>query len=471
MRSRIALSVLTCLAVGCARGPAPGNSTAAPAAGAPAAPAASTSGDTPAAPARTEGALVALVDHHQHLVSPAGAEWLNRSPLSIDDLPADLSRLLRERGERWNDASALAKLYTEDSVVLDSFESRWLRGQPAVAGFLSTLFARAFRLTPVAFETKGSAGHITGYYTRDDSGATRYFGRFYLGLERGRDKVWRIAVETPTFPGPPMEETITGEKLVAHLDAAGIRRAVVLSDAYWFGSPRKPEPDEHAKVRAENDWTAQEVARFPDRLVAICSFNPLADYALTELERCAGNPVFKGLKLHFGSSQVDLKNPAHVEKVRQVFQAANARKLPIIVHVRADMKHYGREHAEILLNQLIAAAPDITVQIAHLWGGEGFSDDALAAYADAVSGGHPAAKNLYFDLADAALVAGGSQEILQTLATRIRQIGPERILYGSDAAMRGHPTPGEAWTAFRTAMPLTEEELRIIANNMAPYLR
>jgi predicted TIM-barrel fold metal-dependent hydrolase len=267
-----------------------------------------------------------------------------------------------------------------------------------------------------------------------------------------------------------MEEPITAEKLVAHLDAAGIQRAVVLSDAYWFGSSRKPVADAYARVRAENDWTAQEVARFPDRLVAFCSFNPLADHALPELERCASNPVFKGLKLHFGSSQVDLKNPAHVDKVRLVFQAANARKLPIIVHVRADQT-YGREHVEILLNQLIAVAPDITVQIAHLWGGENVSDDALAAYAEAVSKGHPAARNLYFDLADAALVAGNSEEILQKLAMRIRQIGPERILYGSDGALAGHPTPGEAWTAFRTSLPLTAEELGIIANNVAPYLR
>jgi predicted TIM-barrel fold metal-dependent hydrolase len=463
MTSRIALFALTFVAVGCARGPTPGSSTATPGAGAPAAT------RTPAT-AQAEGAMVALVDHHQHLLSPAGAEWLNRSPLSIDELPGELARLLRERGERWNDGNALAELYTENGLVLDSFEARWIRGRSAVAGYLSTLFARPFRLTPLAFEIQGTTGHIAGYFTRGDGVDTRHFGRFYLGLERGRDGRWRIAIETPTFPGPPMEKPIMAEQLVALLDDAGIRRAVVLSDAYWFDSPRKPVADAYTRVRAENDWTAQEVARFPDRLVAFCSFNPLADHALTELARCASDARFKGLKLHFGSSRVDLKNPAHVDRVRQVFQAANERRLPIIVHVRAD-RTYDREHAEILLNQLVAAAPDIPVQIAHLWGGEGFSDAALAGYADAVSGGHPAAKNLYFDVSDAALVAGGSEETLRTLAARIRQIGPERILYGSDAAMAGHPTPREAWAAFRTALPLTGDELRTIANNVAPYLR
>lgn len=153
-----------------------------------------------------------------------------------------------------------------------------------------------------------------------------------------------------------------------------------------------------------------------------------------------------------------------------MFQAANQHRLPIIVHVRAD-RTYGREHAEILLNQLIATAPDVPVQIAHLWGGEGFSDAALAGYAEAVAAGHPATKNLYFDVADAVLVAGGSAETLRTIATRIRQIGLRRILYGSDAAMLGHPSPREAWAAFRTELPLAREELEIIANNIAPYLR
>ncbi len=115
-------------------------------------------------------------------------------------------------------------------------------------------------------------------------------------------------------------------------------------------------------------WTAQQVARFPDRLAAFCSFNPLAEYALAEFDRCASDSRFRGLKLHFGMSVVDLKNPEHVEKVRRVFEAANRRRLAILVHVRADPT-FGREYAEILLSQLLPAAPDIPVQIAHLWGG------------------------------------------------------------------------------------------------------
>ncbi len=197
----------------------------------------------------------------------------------------------------------------------DEFESR---------RYLSTRFASEYRLTPVSSRIRGSSGHIAGYFTR----GTKHIGYFSLWVEKGRDGKWRIAAETPTFPGPKVSEPETASQLVAHLDEAGIRRAVVLSDGYYFDSPKFGVAGSLTKVRAENDWTAQQVAQFPDRLVAFCSFNPLKDYALEELERCASSNRFTGLKLHFGMSEVDLGNPDHVRKVRAVVEAANRLRMP-----------------------------------------------------------------------------------------------------------------------------------------------
>jgi predicted TIM-barrel fold metal-dependent hydrolase len=87
----------------------------------------------------------------------------------------------------------------------------------------------------------------------------------------------------------------TAEQLVAELDAAGIRQGIVLSVAYWFGSPKyAPVDNEYAKVRAENDWTTQQARRFPVRLVPFCSVNPLKDYAREEINRCATQLMVKG---------------------------------------------------------------------------------------------------------------------------------------------------------------------------------
>ena len=96
---------------------------------------------------------------------------------------------------------------------------------------------------------------------------------------------------------------ISAAELVQHLDEARIKRAVVLSTAYSFSNPARKIPNDYELVRADNDWTAEQVARYPDRLIGFCGLNPLKDYALGELARCAKNPnLARGLKLHFGNS-------------------------------------------------------------------------------------------------------------------------------------------------------------------------
>jgi len=265
-------------------------------------------------------------------------------------------------------------------------------------------------------------------------------------------------------------QSITAEQLVAELDAAGTRHGVVLSVAYWFGNPGfAPVENEYAKVRAENDWTTQQARRFPARLVPFCSVNPLKDYAREEINRCATQLMVKGLKLHFNSSGVDLLSLRQEETVRRVFQAVNQLRLAMVVHVRGDLAVYGREHAEKFLD-LLSAARDVPVQVAHLWGGEGFSDAALATYASAVANGDARTKNLYFDVADIARFVPRSEAARRMVVQHIRAIGPDRILWGSDMAPPGPPAL-KAWTVFRPALSLTENEIRTIANNVAPYLQ
>lgn len=409
-----------------------------------------------------------VADHHAHLLSPASAKLAGDPPLPAVELPAEFARLLQEREKGWNDKAALAPLFTEDSLVLDDRELLWIRGRDEVAGFLSTNFAKPHQITPIAYTLNGSSGTIAGYFTRLlENGTTRYFGHVLMTLQKGADGAWRIAAESPTFPGPRSREPRSAEQLIGELDAAGIQRATVLSVAYWFGNPNMYKgPDEYANVRAENDWSAREAARFPDRLVAFCSFNPLKDYALDEIDRCAKVPQVKGLKLHLGNSRVDVLNPEHVEKLRKVFARANERRLAIAIHLWTGPE-YGRKQAEALLSQVLPAAPDIPIQIAHFaGGGPGYTDEALEVYANAIAAGDPRTKNLYFDIATVA--DEQSDAVLKTFAQRIRQVGLRRILFGTDL---GPPAARQSWLIFRTTVPLTDEEFKTIAANAAPYFR
>jgi uncharacterized protein len=353
-------------------------------------------------------------------------------------------------------------------VVLDDDSEEWLRGRDAVARYMGTRFARPYQITPVAYTGDERRGRLAALYSRGEGAERRHIGSVMIEVVREGEQ-WRIATEYPIFPGPPRQEPLDAQALVAMLDAAHIERAVVLSVGYWFDSPTRVSDRSAAAMQAENTWTAEQAARFPDRLVAFCSLNPISDAAAETLRRCAADKRLKGLKLHFANSRVDLLQPDHVRRIREVFAAANGARLPIVAHVRNN-ENYGAREAHVILEELLPAAPDVTVQIAHLWGGANFAPDALAVYAEAVAARRPATRRLYFDVSDAALVAN-TPELAQVVADRIRQIGLDRILYGSDAAYGSHPDPGGSWAAFRKGIPLSPAEFEKIAHNVAPYLR
>ena len=87
--------------------------------------------------------------------------------------------------------------------------------------------------------------------------------------------------------------------------------------------------------------------------------------------------------MHFGNSGVDYHNPQHIEQLRRVFRAANGYRMPIVVHIRASFSleaAYGRDEARVFLSELVPAAPDVVIQIAHMAGG-GAPGDQLAQQA------------------------------------------------------------------------------------------
>jgi hypothetical protein len=52
----------------------------------------------------------------------------------------------------------------------------------------------------------------------------------------------------------------------------------------------------------------------------------------------------------------------------------------------------------------------------------------------------------------------------------VRELGVQRILFGSDAPTEESFAPKAAWAAFRT-LPLTDAEFQTIAANVPPYTR
>jgi predicted TIM-barrel fold metal-dependent hydrolase len=155
------------------------------------------------------------------------------------------------------------------------------------------------------------------------------------------------------------------------MDSDHVTGVTILSTAYMYSKAGRNSPEMIRKMQALNDWTADQAKLLGDRAVVFCSFNPLADEAVAELNRCRRSGRFAGIKLHFANSKVDLRNPAHLKALKRVFRAIDAARFPIVIHMRTERKDYGRSDAEIFIRELLPLVHNVPVQIAHAagWGG------------------------------------------------------------------------------------------------------
>lgn len=275
-------------------------------------------------------------------------------------------------------------------------------------------------------------------------------------------------------------EAKTGDDVIQFLDTAGIEKGVLLSLAYMFGRPGADFSNEYAKVKQENNYVARQAARYPDRLIGFFSVNPLADYALKEIGRCASQPHLEGLKLQLANSGVNLRDSSHVRRLSEVFRAANRHGLPIVVHVWTG-DTYGRKDAEIFIREVLPEAPTVTVQVAHMGGAGMFSPttvEAMKAFESALETKPALLDDVVFDLgavtADpAAALAAGDTTRAQTYrkthrrtARWIQRLGPERVVFGSDYFARSVPD----YVETMRDLPLPDRTLRAVYDNAAPYL-
>src|SRR5215212_4418244 len=79
-----------------------------------------------------------------------------------------------------------------------------------------------------------------------------------------------LAALITTTPPVTAVKPRTAADLIEQLDAAGIKRAVVLSTAYIFEQPSRRADHAAEKLKRDNDWTSKQVAQFPDRLIGFC---------------------------------------------------------------------------------------------------------------------------------------------------------------------------------------------------------
>src|SRR6478752_861467 len=127
--------------------------------------------------------------------------------------------------------------------------------------------------------------------------------------------------------------------------APQILHALELAGARGVAFPFQ-EPDGY---RQANDHVVEQAAASGGRLVAFCRVDPNAEAALQEAERSLDAGA-RGIKLHPRAEGFSLGEP----EVRRVFEIADERRLPVLIHAGRGIPALGRD-AVALAEQLPGA--------------------------------------------------------------------------------------------------------------------
>lgn len=217
--------------------------------------------------------------------------------------------------------------------------------------------------------------------------------------------IWDAHTHFSGVTGDTPEERF--EKLLRYADRMGIERLCLSMGLNWS---RDPSPDE---LRQQNDDVLRAVKRFPNRAFGFVYLSPKhVDASLAELERCVANGSMVGVKLW-------------------VALRCNDPRLDPLIHRAAELKAVILQHTYVKstgnlpgestpadLVELARRHPQATFICGHTGGNVEIGARAIRD-----------CKNIYADLCGSDPCAGMTE-------LAVRELGADRVLYGSDAGGR-----------------------------------
>ena len=189
-------------------------------------------------------------------------------------------------------------------------------------------------------------------------------------------------------------EVFTAEDLIRSMDEYGIERSGL---SILNGT-----------VCSElNDRTLAAVKQFPDRIIGYAYINPREENAVDEVHRCLQSGMFKVVKFHSWKHGYFPDNNSALDKV---IDAIAQYDVPILTHTGTPPLALPHQWAAIAKRH-----PDVTFVFAHI------------GYLDYGYGCVECAKEL-----DNVLVGTSGQVEIPILQKAIDDLGPDRIVFGSD---------------------------------------
>jgi predicted TIM-barrel fold metal-dependent hydrolase len=199
-------------------------------------------------------------------------------------------------------------------------------------------------------------------------------------------------------------------EIVASMDDQGVDKSVV------FGFPWKTKET----FQAQNDYVMEVVARYPDRLVGLCCFDPSHREAVPETERCIEGGLSGIGEIAFYESGID---DTALDKLSPLMEICRDTDLPFLIHTNEPVGHIYPGKTPNTLKQiydLIKKFPGNKIVLAH-WGGGIFFFNLLKKDVK------ERLENVYFDTAASPFLYDPR---IYRYAKEIA--GLDKILFGSD---------------------------------------
>lgn len=221
-------------------------------------------------------------------------------------------------------------------------------------------------------------------------------------------------------------------------------KMLLISVGYAYKNPDGNLTEEEF-VKRENNLLAEKIKTNPNNLIGFYGINPLKEFAIEEIKRCDEELKLDGLKLHLQSNNLNLKDSVHLSKLKEVFQLADERNIPLLIHNNAWDKNFGKEYFKIFKEEILDEYNSLTIIFAHVGGGGGFYQfgfDFLNEFNTYFKNEkHHQKHKIYFDLSAVIKLikypkAKSNTELLELM----KKIGYDKFLFGSDYPVRNSPT-------------------------------
>jgi hypothetical protein len=221
-----------------------------------------------------------------------------------------------------------------------------------------------------------------------------------------RFRIWDDHCHLGQVPGDTPEERMTA--LVRFADRVGIERLLV---SQGYSADLHPTPEQ---FREENDRVMRAVRLFPNRSYGSVYLSPAyPEFSVQEFDRC----VRDGPMVCVGEIEAD--KPCSVPEMDRIVERAAAMNMPILQHTW--LKIGGNEPGESTPYDVVALArrhPGVSFVCVHT-GGDWERGIRIIR----------STKNVYAEIA-------GSNPTAGFVEMAVRELGAERVIYGSDVGGR-----------------------------------